>query len=303
VEATDFVGLERFGGAAGIETSVPKRFRGIDIAETSDARLIEKEFLERALRMGEQLGKVFGGEVWRNGIYAEFCERGAGVRGFVELNAAEMTAVSETEDAAIEFESDVHVDAVGAGTISVCEQFLGIAKPNELAVEFEMKSDDGSGESKPEIFAFAADSEDFFILGYMRELCRRLQLCGNGVEDVSATDAAMLDERAQGAGDGFYFGEFGHRQNRKKCGSKRPATTKKSSGIVVALKKATKEAVGGAEIKPGSFATLRMRGRAGTKNHGAGLSMRVCLRALDSAASLNGEAMGFPSYQYENWSV
>lgn len=157
--------FDGFGAAARIQTSVPERFDGIDVAKASDAGLIEKKFFERTFRIGEEFGEMFGGEFWRCGIYAEFGERGAGVRGFVELDAAEMTAVSETEDAAIEFESDVHVDAVGAGTISACEQFLGIAKPNELAVEFEMKSDDGSGEFKPEIFAFAADSEDFFILG------------------------------------------------------------------------------------------------------------------------------------------
>lgn len=60
-----------------------------------------------------------------------------------------MTAVGEAEHAAIEFEGDIHVDAVGAVTIGACEEVLGVAEPDELAVEFEMKSDDGSGKFEP----------------------------------------------------------------------------------------------------------------------------------------------------------
>ena len=72
--------VERFSGAARVETSVPERFGGIDVAEASGAGLIEKKFFERAHRMGEELRKISGGEVWRNGIHDEFSERGANVR-------------------------------------------------------------------------------------------------------------------------------------------------------------------------------------------------------------------------------
>lgn len=51
-------------------------------------------------------------------------------------------------------------------------------------------------------------------MGYMRELCGRLRFCNNGVENMDAADEAMLDERAQGAGDGFYFREFRHVMER-----------------------------------------------------------------------------------------
>ena len=128
------------------------------------------------------------------------------------MYAAKVAAVGETEDALIEFESDVHVDAVGAGTISAREQFLRIAKPDELAIEFEMKSNNGVGKFEPEVFALAAGSDDFLILGGTGELCRRLRFCGDGVKNMDAANEAILDERAQSAHDGFYFREFRHQR-------------------------------------------------------------------------------------------
>lgn len=46
MEAAGFGGAEGIGAAAGMETSVPEGFAGVDIADAGDAGLIEQEVLE-----------------------------------------------------------------------------------------------------------------------------------------------------------------------------------------------------------------------------------------------------------------
>jgi hypothetical protein len=43
------------------------------------------------------------------------------------------------------------------------------------------------------------------ILRKAGQMSRYLGFCGDGMEDVNAADAAMLDERPDSPGDGFYF--------------------------------------------------------------------------------------------------
>jgi hypothetical protein len=208
VEAARFGGVQRICASAGTEFGVPKRFTGINVADACDVGLVEKEFFEGAPGVGKEFRKMLGRESPVEGIHTESGESGAGVRGIVELDPAEVAAVGETENAAIKLEGNVHVDAIGL--IGKFREFFCAREPHELAIEFEVKSDDGLGEFEPKVFAFAADGEDFLILGDAGEGCRRLGLCGDGVEDVDATDAAALNERAEGAANGFYFRKFRH---------------------------------------------------------------------------------------------
>jgi hypothetical protein len=60
--------------------------------------LIEEEFLERALRCGEQLREEPGPELGREWIDTEFAKRGTGFGRFPRIDAAEMAAISEAED-------------------------------------------------------------------------------------------------------------------------------------------------------------------------------------------------------------
>jgi hypothetical protein len=46
VETAGFDGAKRISATAGIKTSVPERFAGVDIADAGDAGLIEQEVLE-----------------------------------------------------------------------------------------------------------------------------------------------------------------------------------------------------------------------------------------------------------------
>jgi hypothetical protein len=88
--------------------------------------------------------------------------------GFPSLNAAEVATVGESENAAIEFESDVDVNA-GAGLIGEFREFLRVGEPEKLSIEFEMESDDGAGKFEPKILSFATDGEDYLILSGANE--------------------------------------------------------------------------------------------------------------------------------------
>lgn len=129
-----------------METRVPEGFAGIDVADAGDAGLIEEEFLDGALGSCEEGREFFGGELGRDGVDAEAGQGGIGFGGVVDLNAAEMATVGETEDAFVEFEGYVNVGAgFGGGLVGFGEEFFGVGEPEELAVEFEMERDDSFG--------------------------------------------------------------------------------------------------------------------------------------------------------------
>jgi len=63
MQATRFADAERVGAPAGIQARVPKRLARIDVAETSDVGLIEKEVFQRTLGASKQLSEAGRGEI------------------------------------------------------------------------------------------------------------------------------------------------------------------------------------------------------------------------------------------------
>jgi len=140
VEAASFGGRDGIGVAGGVDAGVPEGFAGIDVADACDAGLIEEKFFDGALGSSEESCEFPGGEIGRDGVDAEACQSGIGFDGVPDLDAAEMAAVSETEDAFIEFEGYVDVDGdFGFGFVGFGQQFFGAGEPEESAVEFEVK--------------------------------------------------------------------------------------------------------------------------------------------------------------------
>jgi hypothetical protein len=87
---------------------------------------------------------------------------------FPNLNTAEVATVGESENAAIEFEGDIDMNA-GTGLIGEFREFLGVGEPEKLSIEFEMESDDGAGKFEPKIFSLATDGEDYLTLSGANE--------------------------------------------------------------------------------------------------------------------------------------
>jgi len=65
MEAAHLRRLERVGAAARIKPRVPQRLGGINIADSGDSGLVEKELLQRAFGGGEEFGKPFGSKFGR----------------------------------------------------------------------------------------------------------------------------------------------------------------------------------------------------------------------------------------------
>jgi hypothetical protein len=83
---------------------MPEGFDGVDVANACDSGLVEEQFFQRTARGGQEFCEVSRRESWREGIDTEGFDRGSGVGGFVRVDAAEMAAVGESEDAFVEFE-------------------------------------------------------------------------------------------------------------------------------------------------------------------------------------------------------
>jgi len=142
VEAARFGGRDGVGGAGGVDAGVPEGFAGIDVADTCDAGLIEEKFFDGAFGSCEESCEFLDGETGGDGVDAEAGYGGVGFGGLPDLNAAEMAAIGETEDAFVEFEGYVNVDASFVfGLVGFGQEFFGVGEPEELAVEFEVEGD------------------------------------------------------------------------------------------------------------------------------------------------------------------
>src|SRR5271170_5102503 len=105
-----------------------------------------------------------------------------------------MAAVGETEDAFVEFQGYVNMDATfGFGLVGFGQEFFGVGKPEELPVELEVEGDDSFGQLEPEVFSLPLDGLDFLAFCCARELRGRLRFRGDGVEDVDAADLVPFD--------------------------------------------------------------------------------------------------------------
>src|SRR5207253_826918 len=128
VQAARLPRYQRVGAAARVEASLPQRFARVDVADTSDPRLIQQEVLQRTLGRGEQCGKAVGGEIAREGVDAQGVEARAIINGFPEVKVAKMAAIGEAEDAFVQFEGNIDVHAVFT-LVGALPQFLAVRKP------------------------------------------------------------------------------------------------------------------------------------------------------------------------------
>jgi len=204
-----FFGGKRAGREARVEACVPHGFGGVDIADAGDASLIEKKLLERAARRGEERFEKLRREFAGKRVNAERLNAGAGFARSEKMNAAEVAAIGETEDAAVKFQCNIDVNFV-RGTVGAGEQVLGGVEPQKPAVEAEVNGEDAAVKFDDEIFSVASDGVNSLPLCGLNEACGRLRFGGDGMENVDAKDFSAHDERTNGLRYGFNFWKFGH---------------------------------------------------------------------------------------------
>jgi hypothetical protein len=125
------------------------------------------------------------------------------------VNAAEVPAVGETEDAAIQFEGDIDMNAA---IRHVCfrEHFLAVRKPEELAVQLEVQRYEALIETQQDVFGSSFDGAYALSLRESRKAGWRLRLGRDGMQDVDAANTPTFDERPQGTDYCLNLGEFWH---------------------------------------------------------------------------------------------
>lgn len=75
------------------------------------------------------------------------------------MDAAEMAAIGEAEDAIVQFERYVHVYSI-LRLVGATEHLFRVAEPQELAVEAKVHRQDTVIESEKKVFAFALNRAD-----------------------------------------------------------------------------------------------------------------------------------------------
>jgi hypothetical protein len=125
------------------------------------------------------------------------------------VDAAEVAAVGKTENAAVQFECNIHMHKACA-IVGTLHQFLRVFEPEELAIEPEVERKQSAVENEEHVFAFAFDSTNAAALGETGYVGRSLRLSRDGVEYVNAPYALALNDRAERADYGFHLWQFRH---------------------------------------------------------------------------------------------
>ena len=84
---------------------------GHTVVDAGNASVVEQKILEGTLRRSQELGESGRSEIAGIGIQAQPGESGAGIFRFPGLNPAEMAWVGKTENAVIQFEANIDMDA------------------------------------------------------------------------------------------------------------------------------------------------------------------------------------------------
>jgi hypothetical protein len=109
------------------------------------------------------------------------------------VNAAEVTAIGETENPSVQFEGNIHVHPFLA-MVGALEKVFSTREPQELAIEPEMHGKQAAVEHEKHVFPLAIDGANAAPFGMAGDMPGGLRLRGNWMKDVNRTDSAALDK-------------------------------------------------------------------------------------------------------------
>ena len=113
------------------------------------------------------------------------------------VDAAEVAAIGETENATIEFERNVDMHIV---RLAICfgKQFFRRGEPEQLAIEAEMKHKDAPIEFENEIFPMARNGADLLFRSTGGKCRWLLWLYCNRVKHMNAANLSAAHQRVEG---------------------------------------------------------------------------------------------------------
>src|SRR5882762_2848965 len=171
-----------------MEAGEPQRFAGVDVADSRDARLVQQEILQRALRTGKQFAESGRCKTARESIFAQPREPRTFFDRFPSVHSAEVAPVRKAENAFVQFESNVHMNAVPR-PIRMLQEFLRIQKPHKLAIQAEVHRQQTAIQQQENVFPPAIDLSNVPAFGKARNMSRSLRFRSNRMQDVDASDA------------------------------------------------------------------------------------------------------------------
>src|SRR5579859_6161166 len=128
----------------------------------------------------------------------------------MEKDAAEVATIREPENAAIEFQGDVHVHVVWRA-IRFSDQFPCGGKPKKLSIEAKMQDEEATVEFEEQVLSVSRHPTDRSPFGGCRNERRFLWHGGNRMKNMDAADLLAADHRAKRLCDRFDFRELRHR--------------------------------------------------------------------------------------------
>src|SRR6266436_1796574 len=176
-------------------------------------RLAQQEILQRALRSVKQFAesgrcKTAGERIdAQNGEPRTFCDR------FPSVYSAEMAPVCKSENSLLQFQSDIHMNAV-LRPVGPLKEFPGTREPQQLTIQTKVHRKQAAVQEQEYVFSHAADTLNALAYGKMGNMSRSLWFCSNRVQDMNTPDALSTNQRSQRADHSFYFREFRHGNRR-----------------------------------------------------------------------------------------
>src|SRR5579859_1869858 len=105
----------------------------------------------------------------------------------MEKDAAEVATIREPENAAIEFQGDVHVHVVRKA-IRFSEKLSGGRKPKQLSIEAKMQDEEATVEFEEQVLSVSRHRADRSPFGGCCDESRFLRLGGNRMKNMDAAD-------------------------------------------------------------------------------------------------------------------
>ncbi len=166
---------------------MPQRFAGINVADSSEASLIQKKCLQWLPGFGKceaqcTLGKVFG-----EGINTQSPERATICFIRPEVNLGKMPRIDDSQHAGVQFEGNVYVSAMWLA-VGLLHELTGTGKPQELAIEPKMNLDQPAIQCQEQVLSAAKYIFNACSLRQSIEFRDRLRLNEHGMKNMHAAN-------------------------------------------------------------------------------------------------------------------
>lgn len=198
----DLARLNALSGSGGVDAGVPKCFAGVNIADTSDAGLVEKSGLDGALHFSQDGLEESCGKRGFEGLRAKFGIDLLDVFSCDNVDLTQSAGVVEDENAVI---GEAAPEACCVWAEAIVGEYVEVAGHPKMDMEMLIFR-----EMDKDVLGAAANVEDCCAMQDL-EFLRLVRANGAGAFDCDGMDRSICSGLEQAADDCVYFREFRHR--------------------------------------------------------------------------------------------